>query len=123
MPVACGVGLTRLGQLRGRVLADRLEQPVANLLVPRFHYYQGLLHQEGQNIEAPAVAVPGWRACSLTSQYGGRGFQIEMTREHGQLPQGALLLFRKQVMAPVQGSPQSPMPGFSGAGSAGQQGE
>jgi hypothetical protein len=97
--------LAALREFPERVLADRLEHPVARLAAragPRPD--ERLLHQPPERPEQIPVAVLPVGAQGL------RRPQREAAREHGQAPEQHPLLFGEEVVAPAQGRLHRPLP-------------
>src|SRR5829696_923174 len=109
--------LSRLVELLGGVLPRRLQKPVACLPAPAGYQHQRLLHQPYEHVENfPGVdAIPG--------AYGLGRIEGEPFGEHGKPPEYLPFFLVEQLVAPVQGASQRPLPLRSGPVSAGEQTE
>ena len=102
-------------ELFARVLADRLQHPVAAVFLLLLQHHQRLLHQRADQVEhVERVDRLG------TANRLGRG-EVEAADEYTEPLQQALLFVVEKVVGPVHQRAQRLLPGLQGAGAPGEQ--
>ena len=103
VPVAHGPELSRRLEAVERVLADGLEQVIADHRAVLLRNHERLVHERGQQVQR------GHRPAAAAARHLLHRLEREAALEHAQAPEQRALVVRQELVAPVDGGAQRPV--------------